>query len=968
MTLVNATTATYRDVDGDLVTIKTSKGTLGLSDFFLFSSGTVGGAQLAVVNFGDDGNEFQNSDLTITATRTALGGDGHVNVGRIDASGVDLGKVTVAGDLRAISAGDATLATTGVAELNIGSMGLFGLSTQGASGLGFSLVQGKIGLLEIETDLVDAPITAFAFAAGIGFGAVKIGGSVQGGNAAFTGLLTDGSTGAISIGEDLRGGSGPGSGSLFINGTIASLSVGGSIVGGSGERSGFVSAQNALGAVKIGGDLDRGTIVARAGIASLAVDGSVLNARVLAGYNALVLGDNADATIGAVTVDGDWVASSLVAGVKSSDPFFGNGGETLISSGTPAQVGGNPTKIAKIASIAIKGEVLGTVGGADHFGFVAEEIGSFSVGGTKFPLLKNALNDLAGFDVGATIDVKVREVNATASPVEPPFTGPGGSGSAFPLATLDGSNGFRFNGAATGDSLGRSVAAAGDVNDDGFDDIIVGARGAGTGDPGEAYVVFGRAAGFSASFDSAALNGSNGFRLTSSAPSTGSGAQFGIAVGGAGDVNGDGIDDVIVGSIINLGLGGTREDVFVVFGRNTGFSASIDVATLNGTGGFELTRPLNTTDLGLFYRMSATGAGDLNNDGFDDVVIGAVNADFGAQNTGSAFVYFGNSTPPASVNLDALNGTNGFRLDGATGFANLGYSTSAAGDLNGDGLDDLIVGAQNAFVSGAASGSGYVVFGKNGAFPASFTTAALDGTTGFRIPAIDNRSATGSTVSGGGDVNGDGFEDIVIGAPYAYAGPTVAYPGASYVIFGKKTSVVGNFPADFDLASLTGTNGFKISGESEYDYAGRAVIAGDVNGDGLADILVGAIGIEAKHEFKGGGYLVFGAATSPANVPLAGLNGTNGFKLLGVAANDQVGIGVAGAGDVNGDGRADLLLGAETAQPNGSFSGSAFVVFGTTGGGGPVPRQVDFSVDQKDGHLHRYRRRLGHGEDERRHV
>ena len=935
VTLVDATTATYTDVDGDRVTIKTSKGTLGLSDFFLFSSGTVGGAQLAAINFSDDGNEFKNADLTITAKRTALGGDGRVNVGRIDASGVDLQNVRVEGDLRTILAGDANLATPGLDALTLLSMGRYGLSTQGSGGIGTSLLLGELGALNIASDLVDAAFSVFVGAGKIGFGAVNIGGSILGGGAAFTGLYSPGATGAIVIGQDIRGGSGFSSGSLFIQGSIASLTVGGSVVGGGAAFSGGVLSLGTLGAVKIGGDLESSVIVARDGIASAAITGSVLNSRILAGYDLNLAPVNADATIGAVTVGGDWVASSLVAGAAAGDAFFGNGGDVLIA-------GGNPAKVATIASIAIAGQVLGTVGGADSFGFVAEKIVSFSVGGTVFPLTAGRSNDLAGLDVGATFDVKVREVNAT--PAAPSGSGSSGGGT-FPLSSLDGANGFRLNGTPTDFDVGRIVAAAGDVNGDGFGDFIVGAPGGNTVAGiafGEAYVVFGRAGGSPPVLATTALDGTNGFRINDSVPDDTHGPQLGLGVGGAGDVNGDGFDDVIVGEIANDGLNGTREAAFVIFGKASGFTATVDVNALNGANGFTLTRPLATDpNFSTFFRMSVSGVGDLNRDGFDDVAIGAVNADFASQNAGAVFVYFGKATQPASVDLTTLNGTNGFRFDGATAFANLGYSVSRAGDVNGDGFDDLIAGANRAKVGASSNGSAYVIYGKSAAFPASFSPTALDGANGFRIPGLADRADTGNLVSGGGDVNGDGFSDIVIGAPYA--GPAFNFTGESYVVFGKKTSVSGNFPADFSLASLNGANGFKITGESDYDYAGRGVIAGDVNGDGLADILIGAPGLEGKNEFKGGGYVVYGRATQPANVALATLTSAQGFKLLGVEPLDQAGKSVSSAGDFNGDGRADLLIGASLATPNATGTGSVFLVLG----GATGAPQITLSPDGK---------------------
>ena len=170
---------------------------------------------------------------------------------------------------------------------------------------------------------------------------------------------------------------------------------------------------------------------------------------------------------------------------------------------------------------------------------------------------------------------------------------------------------------------------------------------------------------------------------------------------------------------------------------------------------------------------------------------------------------------------------------------------SNAGDVNGDGLADLLIGAYGASPNGSFSGASYVVFGRNtaqsGPFPASFDLSSLDGTNGFRLNGVAADDRSGSAVSSAGDVNGDGLADLLIGA-YG-ADPNGSDSGASYVVFGRNTAQSGPFPASFDLSSLDGTNGFRLDGVAAYDRSGSAVSsAGDVNGDGLADLLIGADG------------------------------------------------------------------------------------------------------------------------------
>jgi len=156
-----------------------------------------------------------------------------------------------------------------------------------------------------------------------------------------------------------------------------------------------------------------------------------------------------------------------------------------------------------------------------------------------------------------------------------------------------------------------------------------------------------------------------------------------------------------------------------------------------------------------------------------------------------------------------------------------------------------------------------------------------------------------------------------------------------------------DFPPTLDLSILDGTNGFRLAGVAG-DLSGRAVSrAGDVNGDALADLLIGAFGADPNGERSGASYVVFGRDTAqtgpfPASLALSSLDGTNGFRLNGVAALDFSGNAVSRAGDVNGDGLADLLIGAFGADPNGERSGASYVVFGRdTVRTGPFPAKSE---------------------------
>jgi hypothetical protein len=229
-----------------------------------------------------------------------------------------------------------------------------------------------------------------------------------------------------------------------------------------------------------------------------------------------------------------------------------------------------------------------------------------------------------------------------------------------------------------------------------------------------------------------------------------------------------------------------------------------------------------------------------------------------------------------------------------------------------------------------------------GPFPAAVELSALDGTHGFVLPGIDAGDASGGSACAAGDIDGDGIDDMIVGAPFASPSGR-AFAGESYVIFGT----AAGFPAALDLSTLDGTDGFVIEGAQ--GHAGSACGAGDINGDGFADAIVGApyAGMYAGlthivfgkadradpdgNAGAGASYVVFGSAAGfPAALNLSSLDGTNGFVLNGIDDGDRSGLEVSGAGDVNADGIADLAIGASAADPNGIVNaGETYVVFGT---------------------------------------
>ncbi len=253
--------------------------------------------------------------------------------------------------------------------------------------------------------------------------------------------------------------------------------------------------------------------------------------------------------------------------------------------------------------------------------------------------------------------------------------------------------------------------------------------------------------------------------------------------------------------------------------EQTQFPAVFDLSTLNGSNGFSVPGIVSTGYLGI-----SAGCADLNGDGFDDSVVAAWNTN---SKTGIAYVIFGSSRGfSAQFDLSTLNGSNGFSIPGVAIGGSLGNTLSSAGDVNGDNVTDLVLGA---FLANSAYGASYVIFGNRSGFPAVFNLSTLNGSNGFSVAGIASGGYLG-TALGSCDLNGDNVSDLALGAFLANSGN-----GIVYVIFGRSSG----FPAQFNLSTLNGTNGFSVPGIVVSGALGTNSCA-DVNGDGVPDLVLGA--------------------------------------------------------------------------------------------------------------------------------
>ncbi|MBI2339070.1 MAG: FG-GAP repeat protein [Deltaproteobacteria bacterium] len=455
-------------------------------------------------------------------------------------------------------------------------------------------------------------------------------------------------------------------------------------------------------------------------------------------------------------------------------------------------------------------------------------------------------------------------------------------------------------GDSAGDELGYAVSIPGDVNGDGFADVMIGApkNDAGASGAGKAYLFFGSAGGLSGALDPDSADvimegeGSNNY--------------FGWSISGPGDVNGDGFDDILIGAKWNHDGGYRAGKVYLIYGRDFA-DQEFDLADADAafTGGAT----------GDYLGSSVAGAGDVDGDGLADIIMSATGYDGTYSSAGRVYLFLGGDLA-GDVSLTDAYAT----FEGEAAYDAAGTSLAPAGDMDGDGLADFIVGAPSADPSGKTSaGKIYVIFGDN---IDTGENALADADLKYTGENANNNA--GNMISGGVDVDADGLSDIVIGA-YGYDVGASTNEGRAYLIFGSDSYTAGTY-------SLNGAD-MVFDGEASGDYAGSAVsLIDDMDGDGFGEIMIGAYYNDEAANNAGKIYFIKGMSQDDfddlgGEITLG--DASVDATILGETSGSYAGYSLSTGGDPNGDGIMDTVIGAYGFDgADGSDTGKAYLLLG----------------------------------------
>jgi len=470
-------------------------------------------------------------------------------------------------------------------------------------------------------------------------------------------------------------------------------------------------------------------------------------------------------------------------------------------------------------------------------------------------------------------------------------------------------------GAVSGELSGGLVRAAGDIDGDGRGDVLVGASGTG---------VVGNGRGVTYIVDGQSLSGAVGSSWSLSLATYAFGGEAvgdrsGTGLASAGDVDGDGLDDILIGAPLHDQVAISAGKTYLFLGATLaalGPGASVDLSSAD----FSFLGEANND----FSGEQVASAGDVDGDGFADLLIGARGNAEGGYAAGKAYVFLGATINAADLGTSFSLANADYGFVGQAPEDGAGTSVAGAGDLDNDGLSDLLIGAPGHDQVGIDAGKSYVLLGSTVMMSAPGTVLNL-GMADYMLLGEAPGDFSGAAVAWAGDYDDDGRDDVIIGAPFNDEGGGVpdVEDGAGKVYVVRGSTLVGA-GAIIGLGSMAD---LAFVGEAEGDFVGTKLArAGDLDGDGATELLVGAPGHDEVVTDEGRAYLILGSTAAVQPSGSSFLLSEADAIFVGQGVGDMSGGSVAGAGDIDGDGLDDILIGAQFSDVASDDAGASYVV------------------------------------------